>query len=131
MTGTGSGGARDGVWMGVWDAAVGAVGRGWPVVPGICRPDDLGFSEVCPLEDTWDSAPITDPEHAEEIWTARRHVGVLLVCGCGIDALEMPFRVTEVLPALGERGSRVPTATALAASLWLLIRGHQFGDAVA
>jgi hypothetical protein len=123
---TGSGGARltptdAGVaWMEVRDAAVSAVRRGWPVVPGICRPDNLGFSQVCPLEDTWDSAPITDPEHAEEIWTARRHVGVLLVCGRGIDALEVPFRVTEVLPALGERDVRVPIATALAASRWLL-----------
>jgi bifunctional DNA primase/polymerase-like protein len=131
MTDTGSGGAGvtptgAGVaWMEVRDAAVSAVRRGWPVVPGVCRPDDLGFSRVCPLDDTWDSAPITDPEHAEEIWTARRHVGVLLVCGRGVDALEVPFRVAEVLsalglPVLGERGLRAPIATAPAPSRWLL-----------
>ena len=120
MTDTGSGEARDGAWRQVRDAAVRAVHRGWSVVPGICRPDDLGFSRVCPLGDTWDSAPITDPERAEEVWTACRHVGVLLVCGRGIDALEVPFRVTEVVPALGQRGVRVPIATALAPSRWLL-----------
>lgn len=109
MMDTGSGAARGVAWMEVRDAAVRAVHRGWPVVPGTCRPDDLGFSQVCPLEDTWDSAPITDPEHAEELWTARRHVGVLLVCGRGIDALEVSFRVTELLPVLGERGLVAPT----------------------
>jgi hypothetical protein len=51
---TGSGGARviptgAGVaGMEVRDAAVSAVRRGWPVVPGVCRPDDLSFSRVCP-----------------------------------------------------------------------------------
>lgn len=58
MRDTGGGGARvdpTGVgvaWMQVRDAAVRAVRRGWPVVPGTCWPDDLGFPEVVPLEDT-------------------------------------------------------------------------------
>ena len=54
MRDTGSGGAGlspTGVaWRRMRDAAVIAVGRGWPVVPGTCRPDELGFSQVCPLQ---------------------------------------------------------------------------------
>ncbi|MBV9139981.1 MAG: bifunctional DNA primase/polymerase [Pseudonocardiales bacterium] len=108
-------------WMQVRDAAVGAVRRGWPVVPGVCRRDELGFPELCPLEDSWDLTPITDPEQAHEIWTRLRPAGVLLVCGRGIDALEAPSRVTAVLPTLAQRGLRVPIATALPPSRWLLL----------
>jgi hypothetical protein len=75
---------------------------------------------VCPLRDTGDLAPVTDPEHAEELWT-RHPYEVLLVCGRGIDALEVPFRVTELLPALKSRGLVAPVATTLAPSRWLLI----------
>lgn len=124
MRDTGSGGAglsSTGVaWRQVRDAAVSAVGRGWPVVPGTCRPDELGFSEVCPLQDTGDLAPVTDPQHAEELWT-RQPYGVLLVCGRGIDALEVPFRVAELLPALASRGLVAPVATTLTPSRWVLI----------
>ncbi|HWR48741.1 MAG TPA: hypothetical protein VN327_14185 [Pseudonocardiaceae bacterium] len=78
MTDMSSGGARANptgagvAWTQVRDAAVSAVRRGWPVVPGTCRPDEMGFPEVGPVDDTWDLAPVTDPEHAEETWT-RRH----------------------------------------------------------
>ncbi len=98
------------------DAAIDAVRRGWPAVPGTCRPDEIGFAEVRPLEDTWDITPVTDPDHAQDIWT-RQPYGVLLVCGRGIDALEVPFRVAELLPTLG---LAVPVATALSPSRWLL-----------
>ncbi|MGH3833514.1 MAG: bifunctional DNA primase/polymerase [Pseudonocardiaceae bacterium] len=108
-------------WTEVRDAAVSAVRRGWPVVPGTCRPDERGFPELGPLQDTWDLAPVTDPERAEEVWTRLRRVGVLLVCGRGIDALGVPFRVRELLPALGKRGLTVPVATALAPSRWQLL----------
>ena len=106
----------DGAGTRIRDAAIDAVRRGWPVVPGTCRPDEIGFAEVCPLEDTWDIAPVTDPDHAQDIWT-RQPYGVLLVCGRGIDALEVPFRVAELLPTLG---LAVPVATALSPSRWLL-----------
>jgi Bifunctional DNA primase/polymerase, N-terminal len=105
-------------WTQVRDAAVSAVCRGWPVVPGTCCPDELGFSEVGPLEDTWDLAPVTDPERAHEIWTRQRSLGVLLVCGRGVDVLEVPFRVAELLPGLG---LGVLVATALSPSRWLLL----------
>ncbi|MGH3854570.1 MAG: bifunctional DNA primase/polymerase [Pseudonocardiaceae bacterium] len=107
-------------WTEAREAAVSAVRRGWPVVPATCRPDETGFAQVCPLEDTWDMAPVTDPEHAEQSWTRLRHVGVLLVCGRGIDALEVPFRVHELLPALSSADLVMPVATALAPSRWVL-----------
>lgn len=107
-------------WTDVRDAAVSAVRCGWPVVPGTCRPDEMGFPELGPLQDTWNIAPVTDPKQAEEVWTRLRRVGVLLVCGRGIDALEVPFRVREPLPALGMRDLTVPVATALAPSRWQL-----------
>lgn len=108
----------DVVWTQVRDAAVSAVRRGWPVVPGACRPDEIGFCEVGPLEATWDLAPVTDPEHVQDIWTRQRSLGVLLVCGRGVDVLEVPFRVVELLPGLG---LGVPVVTALSAVRWLLL----------
>lgn len=99
------------------DAALSAIRRGWAVVPGTCRPDELGFSEVGPLEDAWDLVPVTDLEHAQDIWI-RQSYGVLLVCGRGVDALEVPFRVAELLPRLG---LGVPVATTLSPSRWLLL----------
>ncbi|MGH3833817.1 MAG: hypothetical protein ACRDRS_25825 [Pseudonocardiaceae bacterium] len=82
-------------WTEARDAAVSAVRRGWPVVPGTRRPDERGFPELGPLQDTWDLAPLTDPEQAEKVWTRLRRVGVPLVRSRGIDALEVPFRVRE------------------------------------
>ncbi|MBV9143811.1 MAG: bifunctional DNA primase/polymerase [Pseudonocardiales bacterium] len=117
-----SGGAATGVpWTVVRDAAVGAVRRGWPVVPGVYRMDALGFPELVPLENTGDLTPITDSEHAQEIWTRLRPPGVLLVCGKGIDALEVPPWASERLPALAEHGLRVPIATTVAPYRWLLL----------
>lgn len=117
-----SGDAATGVpWTLVRDAAVGAVRRGWPVAPGVYRMDALGFPELVPLEDTGDLTPIADPEHAQEIWTRLRPPGVLLVCGQGIDALEVPPWVSERLPALAEHGLRVPIATTVAPYRWLLL----------
>ncbi|MGH3833788.1 MAG: bifunctional DNA primase/polymerase, partial [Pseudonocardiaceae bacterium] len=126
MDDTGSGGARVNstgagmAWTSVRDAAVDAARRGWPVVPATCRPDEMGFPEVGPLEDTWDLAPVTDPDHVQDLWTRLRPVGVLLVGGRGIDALEVPFRVAELPPALARTGLAAPVATALAPSRWVL-----------
>ncbi|MGH3425957.1 MAG: hypothetical protein ACRDQZ_00005, partial [Mycobacteriales bacterium] len=65
------------------------------------------------------NAPVTDPDHAWGIW-GRQASGVLLVCGCGIDALDVPFRVSELLPALAYADLTVPVAPALAPSRWVL-----------
>ncbi|MGH3722446.1 MAG: bifunctional DNA primase/polymerase [Pseudonocardiaceae bacterium] len=100
-------------------AAVEAVCRGWPVVPGGFGTDSQGVAEVCPLLDDGDATPVTDPDHAWSIW-GRRPSGVLLACGRGIDALEVPFRVVELLPALAGADLAVPVATALEPSRWVL-----------
>jgi len=101
-------------------AALEAVCRGWPVVPGGFRTDSEGFAEVCPLLENGDTTPVTAPDDAWNIW-GRQPYGVLLVCGRGIDALEVPFRVMELLSALAHAGLTVPVATALAPSRWVLL----------
>ncbi|MGH3719378.1 MAG: hypothetical protein ACRDRI_11185, partial [Pseudonocardiaceae bacterium] len=65
------------------------------------------------------NAPVTDPDHAWGIW-GRKASGVLLVCGRGIDALDVPFRVIELLLALADADLTVPVATAPAPSRWVL-----------
>ncbi|MBV9141841.1 MAG: hypothetical protein JO115_13140 [Pseudonocardiales bacterium] len=108
-------------WTQVRDAAVCAVRRGWPVVPGVYRTDVLGFPDLVSLEDTEDLIPITDPQQAQQIWTRLRPPGVLLVCGQGIDALEAPPWVGHRLPALAEQGLQVPIATTLPPYRWLIL----------
>ncbi|MGH3821088.1 MAG: hypothetical protein ACRDRE_25780, partial [Pseudonocardiaceae bacterium] len=39
----------------------------------------------------------------------------------GIDALDVPFRVVELLPALADADLAVPVGTALAPSRWVLV----------
>jgi hypothetical protein len=112
---------ESGPWTQVRDAAVCAVRRGWPVVPGVCRRDARGFPELVPLPDIEDLTPVTEPEQAQEIWTRLRPPGVLLVCGHGVDALETPPWLTHRLPALAEHGLRVPIATTVPPYRWLLL----------
>ncbi|MGH3833959.1 MAG: bifunctional DNA primase/polymerase, partial [Pseudonocardiaceae bacterium] len=100
-------------------AAFEAVCRGWPVVPGRFGTNSEGFAEMRPLFENRDAA-VTDPDHAWSIW-GQQPYGVLLACGRGIDALEIPFRVAELLPALPDADLAVPVATALASSRWVLM----------
>ncbi|MGH3718306.1 MAG: bifunctional DNA primase/polymerase [Pseudonocardiaceae bacterium] len=100
-------------------AAFEAVCRGWPVAPGRFGTDSEGFAEMRPLIENRDAA-VTDPDHAWSVW-GRQAYGVLLVCGRGIDALEVPFRVIELLPALADADLVVPVVTALAPSRWVLL----------
>ncbi len=101
-------------------AAFEAVCRGWAVVPGGFGTDSDGVAEVRPLLANGDATPVTDPDHAGSIW-GRQASGVLLVCGRGIDALDVPFRVSELLPALAGADLTVPVATVLAPSRWVLV----------
>lgn len=43
------------------------------------------------------------------------------MCGRGVDVLEVPFRVVELLAALEGAGWVVPVATTLVPSRWLLL----------
>lgn len=95
------------VWTQVRDAALRAVRRGWPIVPGVCRRDALGFPELVPFPDTDELVPLTDPAQVQEIWARWRPPGVLLVCGKGIDAIEAPPWLALRLPALADNGLRV------------------------
>jgi hypothetical protein len=77
---------------------------------GAYRTDRLGFTERYPATDTWDTAPITNPQTARQVWMAQSWA-VLLVCGRGVDVLELPWTVAQLLPVLAGRGLRVPVAT--------------------
>lgn len=114
-------------------AAVEAVCRGWPVVPGRVGTDSQGLAEMRPLLENRDAA-VTNPDHAWSI-RGRQPYGVLLVRGGGIDAVEVPLRVVELLPVLVDTGLAVPVATAPAPSRWVLVvaagSGTLRGDLVA
>ncbi len=101
-------------------AAFEAVCRGWPVARGVDGTDTEGFAEVRPVVRNGDVALVRDPDQARRIWEQRPY-GVLLACGRGVDALDVPFRMAELLPALASAGLTVPTVTALAPSRWVLI----------
>ncbi|MGH3825665.1 MAG: bifunctional DNA primase/polymerase [Pseudonocardiaceae bacterium] len=101
-------------------AAFEAVRRGWPVAPGVDGIDAEGFAEVRPVVRNGDMALVRDPDQAWRVWEQRPY-GVLLACGRGVDALEVPFRVMELLPALASAGLAVPVATAAAPSRWVLV----------
>ncbi|MBV9142490.1 MAG: bifunctional DNA primase/polymerase [Pseudonocardiales bacterium] len=111
-------------WVELWDAALGAIRRGWSVVPGTFLGSDRRWhgrdepTGLCPVSDTWRDAPVTDPAHAQEIWSQQPY-GVLLVCGRGVDVLELPHRVFGLLPA--PEVPQVPlAATAVPPRRWLL-----------
>jgi len=99
-------------WQELRDAAVRATGRGWPVVPGTYLGTDRRWhgrqdaTRLCPISETWQQAPVTDPERAYALWSEHPY-GVLLVCGRGVDVLELPHRMMGLLSALQ---SAVPVA---------------------
>jgi len=99
-------------------AAFEAVCRGWSVVPGRVGTGTEGVADIQPLIENGDAA-VTDPDHAWNIWGQQAY-GVPLARGHGIDALDVPFRVAELLPALPGAALAVPVATALAPSRWVL-----------
>lgn len=112
-------------WTEIRDAAVDAVSRGWPVVPATFRSGDgrwygrAGATELAPVADDWESARVTDVDQALDIWT-RKPFGVLVVCGYGVDVLELPPEVAELLPALADRALIAPTAAVMPPPRWLL-----------
>lgn len=100
---------RPGVaWTQIRNAAVDAARRGWPVVPG---EPFLANSDcaLCPINADWRDAPITDPGRALAVWTAHPYA-LLLVCGHGVDVLEVSPAVAGLLPVLAGRGVEVPVA---------------------
>jgi Bifunctional DNA primase/polymerase, N-terminal len=111
-------------WIELRDAALNATRWGWPITPGTFlgtdrrwhgREDATGLG---PISDTWRDTPITDPAHAQAIWSQQPY-GVLLVCGRGVDVLELPHRVFGLLPA--PEVEQVPlAATATPPRRWLL-----------
>lgn len=111
-------------WVELRDAALNATRRGWPVTPGTFLGSDRrwhGREEarmLYPIQDSWRDTPVTDPAHVHEIWSQQPY-SVLLVCGRGVDVLELPHRVFGLLPA--PEVPQVPlAATAAPPRRWLL-----------
>jgi hypothetical protein len=109
-------------WIELRSAALNAVGWGWAVTPGTYLGADRHWhgrdnaQGLCPIQDTWRDTPLTTPERAEEIWSQHPY-SVLLVCGLGVDVLELPHRMRELLPALPDG---VPIASTGAPRRWLV-----------
>ena len=118
-------------WRELRRAAVSAARRGWPVVPGTYLGADRHWHgrdtarRLCPISDIWQNAPVIDPDHAEEIWTWEPY-GVLLVCGRGVDVLELPHRMCELLPA--PEVPQVPVAATGPPPRWLLFTATGSGS---
>lgn len=109
-------------WMDLRRAALSAIRRGWPVTPATYLSTDqrwCGRQGACtfgPVSDTWQHTPVTTPGDAYEVWSAHPY-GVLLVCGHGVDVLELPQRLVALL-----RAPEVPQAPVVATrpERWLL-----------
>jgi Bifunctional DNA primase/polymerase, N-terminal len=91
-------------WVEVRDAALRATRWGWPVVPGTFLGPDRrwhgreGARRLGPISDAWQRSPVTDLADVYRIWSEHPY-GVLLVCGRGVDVLELPDRLSGLLPA--------------------------------
>lgn len=118
-------------WKALRDAATTAAGWGWPVAPGTFSGPGPGWhgrdgaTGLRPIEDTWAEAPVTDPAQAYELWSEHPY-SVLLVCGRGVDALEVPRRLRALLPEWVLRqqtppqDQQVPIVVTTPPSDWLL-----------
>jgi Bifunctional DNA primase/polymerase, N-terminal len=104
------------------NAALSAIRRGWPVVPGTFLGADRRWhgradaAGLCPISEAWQDTPVTTPEHAEEIWSQHPYA-VLLVCGQGVDVLELPNRMMGLLSIFTGEGPVVPVPVAVTGSL--------------
>ena len=116
--------ARRAGWRELREAALNAVRWGWPVVPGtFLGPDQRWYGRegarmLGPIQDSWRENPITDPAEAYEVWSEHPY-GVLLVCGRGVDVLELPQRLRGLL-AFPEV-PQVPLAMTAPPVRWLLV----------
>lgn len=110
-------------WMDLRSAALSAIRRGWPVTPGTFLGADQRWcgrqdaTELCPVSDTWQHSPITTPGDAYEVWSEHPY-GVLLVCGRGVDVLELPHRLQGLLPV--PEVPQVPVVATARPERWLL-----------
>lgn len=112
------------------DAAVAAVERGWPVVPGGYGGAGIPSWELTPVWTNWEVCTITDPDRAYAVWD-KAAMPVLLACGHGVDAMVAPWDVCELLlPALAGASLPVPVlpvAQAARPPEWLLFAATSSG----
>ncbi|MBV9139743.1 MAG: bifunctional DNA primase/polymerase [Pseudonocardiales bacterium] len=110
-------------WKALRDAAVKATRWGWPVMPGTFPSADRrwygreGARRLCPIEDSWAQALVTDRVEAYEVWSEHPY-GVLLVCGRGVDVLELPEEWGARLS--DAKVPQIPLAVSSSPRQWLL-----------
>lgn len=102
-------------WRQLRSAALSALRWGWPITPGAHLGPDRRWHGcqdarwLCPIQDNWQHTPLTTAEQVEQIWSQAPY-GVLLVCGQGVDVLELPHRMWGLLSALAPGDPVVPIA---------------------
>ncbi|HEU0088258.1 MAG TPA: bifunctional DNA primase/polymerase [Pseudonocardiaceae bacterium] len=112
------------------ETAVGAVTRGWPIVAGTYPADTAGrwcgrhgssdATGLGPLDERWPDQPITTWEQAHATWSHRRY-GVLLVCGHGVDAVELPTPLAAAVLLALDTAPVAGPVVALGADRWLVL----------
>jgi hypothetical protein len=118
-------------WTEIRAAAVDLARHRWPVLPGTYQLAAhtvwLGKSGAAGLEptaDMWQVATTTDPDVALEWWT-RRPYSVLLACGAGVNAVEVPAILGERTLAQLSPLERGPVVLTPFGSLLFLVRSGE------
>lgn len=118
-------------WSEVRAAAVEFAEHGWPVLPGTFRLQGHdgwlgkrgGTAGLEPVARSWGASATTDGDEALDVWT-RRPFSVLLLCGLGIDVLEIPAAAGPAAQHyLNEAEQLGPIALATARNWLLFVRG--------
>jgi hypothetical protein len=90
-------------WVELRRAAVSATRRGWPVAPGTFLGSDRHWhgrdeaKALCPVEDTWRSAPVTDPDRAPRAQRGEADVDRVLLMRARVTVQEMEVGPPEPL----------------------------------
>ncbi|MGH3694151.1 MAG: bifunctional DNA primase/polymerase [Pseudonocardiaceae bacterium] len=117
-------------WTEIRAAAVDLARHGWPVLPGTYRLAEhgawlgkRGAAGLEPAAPLWQLATTTDPEVALEWWT-RRPYSVLLACGTGVNAVEVPATHGQRALARLLPSERSPVAATPFSSWLFFVRGN-------
>lgn len=116
-------------WTEIRAAAADLARHGWSVLPGTYQLAEhgawlgkRGAAGLEPAAPLWQLATTTDPEVALEWWT-RRPYSVLLACGSGVNAVEVPATHGQRTLARLSPSERGPVAATPFGSWLFFVRG--------